>query len=245
MVDGLGRLARSVAAERDRRERARPSSRPATAATAAMPEPQRQRDAQAGDYTDPSPERRLDLPHRLQAGAPPTASAADLELWTLAVSGVAPLRPGDAPTPPSAPPARPTNAASVVAPAAPRKATAPRLPPATARLHATHPVDLDRRTWLKLRRGRYPLDARLDLHGLTQAQAHERLAQFVTAARGRGDRCLLVITGRGLQRGGALRLMTPRWLDAPPLRHHVLAFAEATLEHGGEGALYVLLRRGG
>jgi DNA-nicking Smr family endonuclease len=96
---------------------------------------------------------------------------------------------------------------------------------------------------LKLRRGNYPIDARLDLHGLTQSEAHVRLAEFLAAAQVRGNRCVLVITGRGLRQGGALREMTPRWLDEPPNRSLVLSFTQSQIRHGGEGALYVLLRR--
>jgi DNA-nicking Smr family endonuclease len=111
------------------------------------------------------------------------------------------------------------------------------------RLDPLRPVDLDRRTWLKLRRGLYPIEARLDLHGLSQAQAHERLTAFLALAQQRGNRCVLLITGRGVRHGGTLRAMVPRWLDEPPNRLRVLAYAEAHLRHGGEGALYVLLRR--
>ena len=119
---------------------------------------------------------------------------------------------------------------------------APRCPPRGGSI-PTGPVDLDRRTWLKLRRGSYPIDARLDLHGLTQAEAHDRLAAFLAGAQARGNRCVLVITGRGLRRGGTLREMTPRWLESRPNRARVLSFAQAQLHHGGDGALYVLLRR--
>ena len=105
------------------------------------------------------------------------------------------------------------------------------------------PVDLDRRSWLKLRRGNYPIDARIDLHGLTQAEAHDRLGTFLAAAQVRGNRCVLVITGRGVRHGGTLRAMTPRWLEEAPNRARVLSYAQAQVHHGGEGALYVLLRR--
>ena len=111
------------------------------------------------------------------------------------------------------------------------------------RLDPGRPVDLDRRSWLKLRRGSYPIDARLDLHGLTQAEAHARLGAFLAAAQARGNRCVLVITGRGLRTGGTLREATPRWLETEPNRGRILSFARAQLHHGGEGALYVLLRR--
>lgn len=116
---------------------------------------------------------------------------------------------------------------------------------ASRRLDPSRPVDLDRRSWLKLRRGLYPIETRLDLHGLTQDEAYARLGSYLRGAQARGSRCVLVITGRGARSGGTLRSMTPRWLDEAPIRPLVLAFAEARLEHGGQGALYVLLRRRG
>src|SRR3712207_5692715 len=95
-------------------------------------------------------------------------------------------------------------------PAVPQRT--PALARASQRLDPTRPVDLDRRSWLRLRRGLYPIDARLDLHGLTQEQAHAWLSSFLATARARGNRCVLVITGRGQRHGGTLRTMTPRWL---------------------------------
>lgn len=161
-------------------------------------------------------------------------------LWHHMMRDAAPLR--DAPAP-EAPP--PSPAPAPAPPPEPFAAVA--LPPprvlASRRLDPAGPVDLDRRTWLKLRRGNYPIDARLDLHGLTQAEAHARLGTFLGGAQARGNRCVLVITGRALGRGGTLRTMTPRWLDEAPNRTRVLAFATAQLHHGGDGALYVLLRR--
>lgn len=165
----------------------------------------------------------------------------ELALWHHAVRGARPLRPDAAPPsvpePPAplAPAARPDRLPVAPLPAPPARAS--------RRLDPGGPVDLDRRSWLKLRRGLYPIDARLDLHGLTQAEAHARLAAFLVQAQGRGNRCVLVITGRGARSGGTLRALTPRWLDEPPNRPRVLAYAQAQLRHGGEGALYVLLRR--
>lgn len=143
-------------------------------------------------------------------------------------------------------------APAAVAPPAPPAAIPPAAPRAPApvprrtgshRLDPSGPVDLDRRSWLKLRRGHYPIDARLDLHGLTQAEAHDRLVSFLAGAQARGNRCVLVITGRALRTGGTLREMTPRWLDEAPNRARVLSFSPAQPQHGGEGALYVLVRR--
>lgn len=165
----------------------------------------------------------------------------ELALWHHAVRDAAPLH-GDAPAPP--PPVA-AGTAPAPAPTMAKRPTvsSPQRPPATRRLDPGGPIDLDRRSWLKLRRGSYPIDARLDLHGLTQAEAHSRLAAFLVAAQARGNRCVLVITGRGLRTGGTLREMTPRWLEAEPNRGRVLSFTPAQLHHGGDGALYVLLRR--
>ena len=105
---------------------------------------------------------------------------------------------------------------------------------------------MDRRTARRLKRGRIPVEARLDLHGKTQDEAHAALGRFVRESRMAGRRCVMVITGKGSVasgRGGVLRRMTPRWLDGPALRRHVVAIATAPESAGGRGALYVLLKR--
>ena len=164
-------------------------------------------------------------------------------MWHHVVRDAQPLHgaPPVAPAPPVSPPPAADTPADRTPSAPPRPALAAVRP--SRRLDPSGPVDLDRRSWIKLRRGLYPLDARLDLHGLTQAEAHARLGAFLAAAQARNNRCVLVITGRGVRHGGTLRAMTPRWLDESPNRPRVLAFAQAQIQHGGEGALYVLLRR--
>ena len=102
---------------------------------------------------------------------------------------------------------------------------------------------IDRRSAEKLRRGRLPIEGRLDLHGMTQAAAAGRLAAFIERAEAAGKRCVLVITGKGLASGGILRDQVPRWLNHAPNRARVLAFDYAQPQHGGAGALYVLLKR--
>ena len=102
---------------------------------------------------------------------------------------------------------------------------------------------IDRATAQRLKRGRYPVEARLDLHGLTQEAAHRALIDFLGASRAAGRRCILVITGHGRTSGGILRHAVPRWLDEPPLRRHILTLAPARPTDGGAAALYVLLRR--
>jgi len=112
---------------------------------------------------------------------------------------------------------------------------------------------VDRRSAERLRRGRLPVEARLDLHGHTQDQAHAALDHFLGEAQARGLRCVLVITGKGTTTraatgaatgaSGVLRGQVPRWLNEPGNRARVLAFDYAQPKHGGLGALYVLMRR--
>ena len=104
---------------------------------------------------------------------------------------------------------------------------------------------LDRRTATRLRRGQIVIDSILDLHGLTQREAHAMLANRLTTAQARGERCVLVITGKGLRRegGGILKTRLPQWLSEPTIRHLVLGTETARPQHGGTGAMYVLLRK--
>ena len=99
-----------------------------------------------------------------------------------------------------------------------------------------------------LGRGVIALDARIDLHGLTQAEAFAQLTAFLRRARREGARTVLVITGKGAmgdgEGRGVLRRQVPLWLSSAGLREGVIAFAPAHAEHGGSGALYVRLRRG-
>ncbi|MEM9010127.1 MAG: Smr/MutS family protein [Pseudomonadota bacterium] len=111
---------------------------------------------------------------------------------------------------------------------------------------------IDRRLADKLRRGRLDPDARIDLHGMTAARAHAALTRFLLTAHQRADRLILVITGKGRAEasaglipgeGGVLRRAVPHWLEEPPLRPIVLHIMPAHARHGGNGALYVYLRR--
>lgn len=129
-------------------------------------------------------------------------------------------------------------------PPAERAATRP-MAPALPELAPGAAPGVDRRTAERLRRGQFAVDARLDLHGHTQDEAHRALIAFVEAAWQRRARCVLVITGKGRRGEGAgvLRAAVPRWLNAEAVRARVLAFAPAQVKDGGAGALYVLLRR--
>lgn len=108
------------------------------------------------------------------------------------------------------------------------------------------PAGIDKRTVQRLRKGRLPIDDRLDLHGMTQARAHQALKRFIHSASETGNRCVLIITGKGSRPDGGvgvLRSMVPRWLNEGPIRDKVLTFRPAHVQHGGDGALYVMLRR--
>ena len=95
----------------------------------------------------------------------------------------------------------------------------------------------------RIARERDPIGAHIDLHGLGQDQARATLERFVLEAWGEGLRAVLVITGKGLRGDGILRRMTPEWLAAAHLRHVVAGVSEAHRRHGGEGALYIALKR--
>jgi len=111
---------------------------------------------------------------------------------------------------------------------------------------------LDRRTVQRIARGATTIDGRIDLHGLTQRDAHGRLLQFLSASQARGDKVVLVITGKGSRQPGepdsyreigVLRRAVPLWLQEPGFRTLVVGYERAHKSHGGDGALYIRLRR--
>ena len=177
--------------------------------------------------------------------------ADETALWRHVARDVTPLSrppaaPEDAPSEDASPEGAPPEGGRAPAhPARPAAAT-PRPAPPLPALDPAVPAGLDRRTARRLKRGRIPVEARLDLHGKTQDEAHAALGRFVRECRMAGRRCVMVITGKGSVasgQGGVLRRMTPRWLDEPALRRHVVAIATAPESAGGRGALYVLLKR--
>jgi DNA-nicking Smr family endonuclease len=112
---------------------------------------------------------------------------------------------------------------------------------------------IERRLKRDLQRGRGAIDGAIDLHGLTQAEAHQALRGFLRYSQARGAKLVIVVTGKGGPLGdqayygeerGVLRRLAPHWLREPDLRGVVLGFEEAARAHGGAGALYVRLRRG-
>ena len=167
-------------------------------------------------------------------------------LWRRFTRDITPLRPG---AKKALPPEKP--------PEAPKKPPTgkPYLPPASSPpQQAAQPPELDRRTEARLRGGRLPIDATLDLHGLYRDEAQDRVTAFVRRAIAREQRCLLIITGKGTRRSvsgpdraetetGILRRLLPRWLEAPDLAPHILRLTPASRRHGGDGAFYLYLRR--
>lgn len=187
----------------------------------------------------------------------------EAELWQRVASSAQPLTkgrkplakpalavPGSATTPEPAPqpPLRPFRLGATRGETAPLHDLSP---PMTERL-AQAPVSMDRKAFNRLTRGKLSPEARLDLHGMTLAEARPALLGFVTSAHARGLRLVLVITGKGRggeddgpipRRRGALRHEVPHWLMSAPLKPMVLELRPAHRRHGGEGALYVYLRR--
>lgn len=168
-------------------------------------------------------------------------SPEDEALWALVKRSTRPLRP------------EPEPATAPAAAAAPEPAVGA-LPMAAPKARPSRPLlaPVDRRTRQRLGRGRLPIDGRLDLHGLNQAAAHDRLAGFLAEAQRRGHRIVLVITGKGQPADGwqpagpergVLRRVVPFWLALPAFRRLVLGFEEAQDLHGGTGAIYVLVRK--
>lgn len=98
----------------------------------------------------------------------------------------------------------------------------------------------------RVARGKEAIDGRLDLHGLTQSEAHAALLRFLRMATARDARLVLVITGKGARgegERGVLKRQVPQWLSLPEFRALVVGFEQAHLAHGGEGALYIRVRR--
>ncbi|EJF74498.1 Smr/MutS family protein [Bartonella alsatica] len=114
---------------------------------------------------------------------------------------------------------------------------------AVAQVHKIH--CFNRVTYRKIAKGNYPIEARLDLHGCMQEDAYFSLKNFLQSSQENGLRYVLVITGKGQSPGsvGALYKFVPHWLSTPTFCYYVHAFEKAARQHGGEGALYVWLRR--
>lgn len=172
-------------------------------------------------------------------------SEEDRELWDFVAKQVKPLRKHRATKVHAGPRAESSPAISVAksAPSARPLAATPAPRPSKPAMPPLAPLGKRERT--KLSRGRSEIEARLDLHGMTQTRAHRALSGFLQRAHHDGLTFVLVITGKGRSGGesGVLRRQVPEWLSLPEFRAFVVGFEEAHIGHGGEGALYVRIRR--
>jgi DNA-nicking Smr family endonuclease len=171
----------------------------------------------------------------------------DKALWEKVAGTASPLKRGrDAPAP------KPAKIAAPMAKAKPPKVVRP-AQPAPKPAHVPRAAVLDRQTSRQLDKGRLEVEARLDLHGMRQRDAHAQLRRFLKTAQARGLKHVLVITGKGAEQGaksfyeederGVLRQAVPHWLSGPDFATLVVSFSEAPRRLGGEGALYVRVRR--
>jgi DNA-nicking Smr family endonuclease len=169
-------------------------------------------------------------------------TAEEHALWESVAKQLKPLR--------KKPQAAGTEAPSAPAEAPAKSAASPKPLAATPRAPKPGPpplAPLGRRERSQLSRGRKEIDARLDLHGMTQTRAHRALSGFLQRAHRDGLTFVLIITGKGKigaeSERGVLRRQVPQWLGLPEFRSLVVGFEEAHIGHGGEGALYVRIRR--
>ena len=172
----------------------------------------------------------------------------DAELWARVARSAKPLEKGRSVTPAVKSKARAREPAKKPSPPAAKIAPKAVPKPAWSRARIA-----DRQTARRLERGRLAVEARLDLHGMRQRDAHAALRRFLKAAQGQGHRHVLVITGKGAdpdarrsfyeaEERGVSRQAVPHWLSQADLAHVVISYSEAPRRLGGEGALYVRLR---
>jgi len=169
-------------------------------------------------------------------------------LWTMFTRAIEPLR---AAPPPEADAEAAAETAALAQPAKPLALRPGAPPPAAAKPPPPSLAPLGRRLRQRVARGKEAIDGRLDLHGLTQSEAHAALLHFLRNASAREARLVLVITGKGSKNLGArgdggrgvLKRQVPQWLGLPEFRAFVVGFEDAHVAHGGEGALYVRIRR--
>lgn len=189
--------------------------------------------------------------------AKPPRHGEDRALWEHVATSVTPLKgkrktAKAASTPPAVTKPSTTKTATKAKAAAkqatPQRATrdiGQRATPAIASKAPPAQAGFDRATETKLRKGQLAIEGRIDLHGMTQDEAHRALSRFVSRAYAQGKRTLLVITGKGRvsQGGGVLRRLLPLWVCAGDMKTQVLAVTPAAQKDGGEGAFYLRLRK--
>ena len=201
------------------------------------------------------------LPYR-----PRHLSSEEARLWSEIAKLVTPLKARAAiaaslKSKPSSHPSKPVRSETAPTKSVPVRTTSQKLgdlsragpviahvPPPSPVRHRPGFPGLERKEKRALQRGTASIEARIDLHGLYQAEAHDVLVGFITKARTAGYTRILVVTGKGrdddpFSERGVLRRSVPHWLRGPALRASVLGFEEAGRQHGGAGALYVRLKR--
>jgi DNA-nicking Smr family endonuclease len=187
------------------------------------------------------PPQILDPPRRKRS-----LSEEERALWETVAKQIKPLRNKPRIAAPSALPAKAEDHAVPKMPAHPGPAAAAATPsPKKPMMPPLAP--LGRRERSQLSKGKKEIEARLDLHGMTQERAHRALAGFLRQSHGDGLTFVLIITGKGKigaeSERGVLRRQVPHWLSQPEFRSVVVGFEEAHVGHGGAGALYVRIRR--
>lgn len=189
-------------------------------------------------------------------------TAEDRALWDLVRARTEPMQRSnlevqrfepEAPAPVSAPHnLRKAQSVILGKPVGPSRGPAHNLAPAIHDQVRQTPVQMDQKSFGKLKRGKLRPEGKIDLHGMTLDRAHPVLTGFVMNAHAQGKRLILVVTGKGKQRDeggpipvrhGVLRHQVPMWLSMAPLKSVVLQIAQAHISHGGGGAYYVYLRR--
>lgn len=186
----------------------------------------------------------------LRRRRPRRLTEAERTLWSEVVRDVAPIRPSKGPVD-AAPEQTDTEGSPEPAkPAAKSKPDARRVPSSLAAAPSAPPLaSFGRRMRQRIARGNHAIGGRLDLHGMTQREAHDALLRFLRAGQERGVTLVLVITGKGragadgTTERGVLKRQVPQWLKLPAFRELIVGFEPAHIAHGGEGALYVRLRR--
>ncbi|MBS7537600.1 Smr/MutS family protein [Ancylobacter lacus] len=168
-------------------------------------------------------------------------------LWSYVTRDIARLKPA---APVEAPASEPVREEPPAAPEPPPPVEARPARATPARPSPPPLAPLEPKLRRRLSRGSHEVEARIDLHGMTQAAAHHRLHAFLIAAQSAGHSVVLVITGKGspepgfvTEGRGVLRRVVPHWLAEPAMRPVVVGFETAARGHGGEGALYVRIRR--
>jgi len=187
----------------------------------------------------------------------------DQDVWSYTAQSIEPLKKAKGRHHPAA--ERISDAPARISAKAPAEPAKPKLEPKAAPAKGTPtPVrtppiaEFDRKKVRKIRSGQVDIEARIDLHGMRQDEAHVALVRFLHRCQMKDQRWVLVITGKGKlinsdpgapfdmtqqRERGVLKRNVPRWLDEPDLRPLVVSYTTAAIHHGGEGALYIHLRK--